>query len=72
MRRPTRDSIEGLRPLRRNLGLDLVAAIGVGVTGALVGALLPTISRRGGLEPIGLAATRKGIVEFPISETHPK
>ena len=55
MRRPTRDSIEGLRPLRRNLSLDLVASIGVGVTGALVGALLPTISRRGGLEPIGLA-----------------
>lgn len=56
MRRPTRDSIEGLRTLGRNLTLDLVAAIGVGVTGALVGALLPTISRRGGLEPLGLAA----------------
>ncbi len=56
MRLPTRDSIDGLRPLRRDLSLDLVAAVGVGVTGALVGALLPTISRRGGLEPIGLAA----------------
>ena len=50
MRRPTRDSIDGLRPFRRNL------AVGVGVTGALVGSLLPTISRRGGLEPLGLAA----------------
>jgi MFS family permease len=56
VRRPTRDSIDGLRPFRRNLSLDLVAAIGVGVTGALVGTLLPTISRRGGLEPLGLAA----------------
>ena len=56
MRRPTRDSIDGLRPFRRNLSLDLVAAVGVGVTGALVGSLLPTISRRGGLEPLGLAA----------------
>jgi len=56
VRRPTRDSIEGLRTLGRNLTLDLVAAIGVGVTGALVGALLPTISRRGGLDPLGLAA----------------
>lgn len=56
MRRPTRDSIDGLRPFRRNMSLDLTAAIGVGVTTALVGALLPTISRRGGLEPLGLAA----------------
>jgi topoisomerase-4 subunit A len=28
VRRPTRDSIDGLRPFRRNLSLDLVAAIG--------------------------------------------
>ena len=55
MRRPTRDSIEGLRPISRNLSLDLIAAIGVGVTGALVSSLLPTIARRGGLEPLGLA-----------------
>ena len=33
-----------------------MAAIGVGVTVALVTTLLPTIARRGGLEPIGLAA----------------
>ena len=56
MRRPTRDSIEGLRPISRSLSLDLIAAVGYGVSGALVSTLLPTIARRGGLEPIGLAA----------------
>jgi len=56
VRRPTRDSIEGLRPISRNLSLDLIAAIGYGVSGALVSTLLPTIARRGGLEPLGLAA----------------
>lgn len=55
MRLPSRDSIEGLRPISRNLSLDLIAAIGVGVAGALVSSLLPTIARRGGLEPLGLA-----------------
>ncbi len=44
------------RALGRNLAFDLVAAVGVGVTAALVTTLLPTIARRGGLEPIGLAA----------------
>ena len=44
------------RAVGRNLALDLVAATGVGVTVALVTTLLPTIARRGGLEPIGLAA----------------
>lgn len=44
------------REVARNLALDLLAAIGVGVTMALVSSLLPTIARRGGLEPIGLAA----------------
>jgi MFS family permease len=56
VRRPTRESIEGLRPISRNLSLDLVAAIGLGVSAALVSSLLPTIARRGGLEPLGLAA----------------
>lgn len=56
MRLPTRDSIEGLRPIWRNLALDLVAAVGYGVAGALVSTLLPTIARRGGMEPLGLAA----------------
>lgn len=44
------------RAIGRNLALDLVAAVGVGVTSALIGALLPTIARREGLEPIGLSA----------------
>jgi MFS transporter, DHA1 family, staphyloferrin B biosynthesis exporter len=44
------------RAVARNLGLDLVAAVGVGVSLALVTTLLPTIARRGGLEPMGLAA----------------
>jgi MFS family permease len=44
------------RALGRNLALDLLGAIGVGVTAALISTLLPTIARRGGLEPIGLAA----------------
>jgi MFS family permease len=44
------------RAVGRNLALDAVASIGVGVTVALVTTLLPTIARRGGLEPIGLAA----------------
>ena len=44
------------RALGRNLALDLVAAVGVGVSMALVTTLLPTMARRSGLEPIGLAA----------------
>jgi DHA1 family inner membrane transport protein len=44
------------RAVGRNLALDLVASVGVGVTVALVTTLLPTIARRGGLDPIGLAA----------------
>lgn len=42
--------------MSRNLSLDLIAAIGYGVSAALVSSLLPTIARRGGLEPLGLAA----------------
>ena len=44
------------RAIGRNLALDLLAAVGVGVTSALIAALLPTIARRGGLEPLGLSA----------------
>lgn len=44
------------RAVGRNLALDLVVAVGIGMTMALVTTLLPTIARRGGLEPIGLAA----------------
>jgi len=44
------------RAVARNLALDLIAAIGIGVTASLVNALLPTIARRGGVQPLGLAA----------------
>ena len=44
------------RAVARNLAFDLVAAVGLGATLAMVTALLPTIARRGGLEPLGLAA----------------
>jgi MFS family permease len=40
----------------RNLALDLLVACGIGVTMALVNAILPTVARRGGLVPIGLSA----------------
>ena len=56
MFRPSFQPSPKQRALGRNLALDLVAAIGLGVTGALITALLPTIARRGGLEPLGLSA----------------
>lgn len=43
-------------PFRRALALDVLAALGLGATVALVTALLPTIARQSGVEPIGLAA----------------
>jgi MFS family permease len=54
--RPSFRPTPSQRAIGRNLALDLVAAVGVGVTMALVNALLPTIARRGGLEPLGLSA----------------
>jgi len=44
------------RETGRNLALDMVGSVGAGVSLALVVSLLPTIARRGGLDPIGLAA----------------
>ena len=55
-RSPSFNPSPSRRALGRNLALDLVAATGVGVSMALVTALLPTIARRGGLEPLGLSA----------------
>ena len=55
IRTPSFQPSPSMRALGRNLALDLVAATGVGVTMALITALLPTIARRGGLEPIGLS-----------------
>ncbi len=42
--------------LRRNVALDAVIAVGGGVTVAVVGGLLPSIARQGGLVPLGIAA----------------
>jgi MFS family permease len=44
------------RSVGRNLALDVVVAVGMGVTMALVNAILPSVARRGGLAPIGLSA----------------
>jgi DHA1 family inner membrane transport protein len=54
--RPTRFDSGSRRAIGRNLALDLVAAVGIGVTLALINAILPTVARRGGLEPLGLSA----------------
>ena len=56
MSRPSLHPTPSQRAIGRNLALDLVATVGVGVTMALITALLPTIARRGGLEPLGLSA----------------
>ena len=53
-------SATGLSPsraatLRRNVGFDVALAIGAGTTTAVVGVLLPTIARQGGLVPLGIA-----------------
>jgi hypothetical protein len=53
---PSAASIAGLRPIARCLALDLSGAIGLGIVVAFVGTILPAISRRSGIEPIGLAA----------------
>jgi hypothetical protein len=50
------DAASSRRAVARNLGLDVVGALGLGTTGALVSVLLPTIARRGGVDPLGLAA----------------
>jgi hypothetical protein len=42
--------------LQRNAGLDLVAALGMGASMAVVGALMPAVARREGLDALGLAA----------------
>jgi MFS family permease len=54
--RPSLFNSASRRAIGRNLALDLVAAVGMGVTMALVNAILPTVARRGGLEPLGLSA----------------
>jgi hypothetical protein len=54
--RPSLSPSPTRRAVGRNLALDLVAAVGLGITIALVNAILPTVARRTGLAPLGLAA----------------
>lgn len=45
----------GPRAIRRNLALDVPVAVGIGLTTAVVGALVPSIARQAGLAPMGIA-----------------
>jgi MFS transporter, DHA1 family, staphyloferrin B biosynthesis exporter len=54
--RPSLLSTASRTTIGRNLALDLVVAVGMGVTMALISSILPTVARRGGLAPIGLSA----------------
>jgi MFS family permease len=54
--RPSLFASANRRAIGRNLALDLLVAVGMGVTMALINAILPTVARRGGLAPIGLSA----------------
>ena len=56
MIRPSLFASANRRAIGRNLALDLLVAVGMGVTMALINAILPTVARRGGLAPIGLSA----------------
>ena len=56
MFRPTLSPSAHRRETGRNLAFDMVGSVGAGISLALVVSLLPTIARRGGLDPIGLAA----------------
>lgn len=48
-------ALPGPSTLRRNVTLDLISLVGVGITVAVVAALLPGISRHAGLDPVGIA-----------------
>jgi MFS family permease len=54
--RPSLLNSASRRAVGRNLALDVIAAVGIGVTMSLVGAILPTVGRLGGLDPVGLSA----------------
>src|SRR4029079_18599327 len=54
--RPSLPSGASRRTMGRNLALDVLVAVGMGVTMALISSILPTVARRGGLAPIGLSA----------------
>jgi MFS family permease len=48
-------ALSGQSTLRRNVMLDLVSLVGVGITVSIVASLLPGISRHAGLDPLGIA-----------------
>jgi hypothetical protein len=54
--RPSLLSPATRRAFGRNLALDITVALGIGVTMSLVGAILPTVARLGGMDPVGLSA----------------
>jgi len=54
--RPSLSSTASRSTIGRNLALDVLVAVGMGVTMALISSILPTVARRGGLAPIGLSA----------------
>lgn len=56
MLRPSLLSSATRRAFGRNLALDITVALGIGVTMSLVGAILPTVARLGGMDPVGLSA----------------
>ena len=47
--------LPGAQTLRRNVLLDLISLVGVGVTASVVLALLPGVARHQGLDPVGIA-----------------
>jgi MFS family permease len=48
-------ALSGSSTLRRNVTLDLISLVGVGITASVVISLLPGISRHAGLDPVGIA-----------------
>ncbi len=48
-------ALPGSRVLRRNVLLDLISLVGVGITASVVLSLLPGVARHAGLDPVGIA-----------------
>ena len=48
-------ALPGAQTLRRNVLLDLVSLVGVGITASVVLSLLPGVARHAGLDPVGIA-----------------
>lgn len=48
-------ALPGSQALRRNVLLDLISLVGVGITASVVLSLLPGVARHAGLDPVGIA-----------------